>query len=79
MGEPGAAGQGADVSEARRLFPATANMAYFNTAAVGLTSSAAAAASHGYIDEWTRSGPDWVRGEAAAESSRADDSRSACR
>jgi cysteine desulfurase / selenocysteine lyase len=70
MGEPGAAGQGADVSEARRLFPATGNMAYFNTAAVGLTSSAAAAASHGYIDEWTRSGPDWVRGEAAAESSR---------
>ena len=45
-------------------------MAYFNTAAVGLTSSAAAAASHGYIDEWTRSGPDWVRGEAAAENAR---------
>lgn len=70
MGEPGAAGQAADVTEARRLFPATGSMAYFNTAAVGLTSRAAAEACHGYVDEWTRLGPDWVRGEAAAENAR---------
>ena len=69
MGAAGPAGL-PDVSEARRLFPATSSMAYFNTAAVGLTNSAAAAALHGYVDEWTTSGPDWARGEAAGENAR---------
>jgi len=70
MGDP-AAGGVVDVREARRLFPATAGVAYLNTAAVGLTSSAAAAAYHRYVDDWIRVGPDWVRGEAAAENARA--------
>src|SRR4051794_15540858 len=70
MGDPVACGGVADVTEARRLFPATASVAYLNTAAVGLTSSAAAAAYHRYVDDWTRVGPDWVRGEAAAENAR---------
>jgi selenocysteine lyase/cysteine desulfurase len=63
-------GHVADVTEARRLFPATDSVAYFNTAAVGLASSALAAAYHGYVDEWTELGLDWVRGETAAENAR---------
>ena len=70
MGEALAAGDVADVTEARKLFPATDTVAYFNTAAVGLASSAVAAAYHDYVDEWTELGLDWVRGEAAAESAR---------
>lgn len=60
-----------EISEARTLFPATDKVAYFNTAAVGLASSAVAAAYHRYVDEWCESGPDWVRGEHAAENARA--------
>jgi cysteine desulfurase / selenocysteine lyase len=71
MGEPAGVGQVADVTEARRLFPATGSLAYFNTAAVGLTSSAAAEAYRSCVDDWTTYGPDWGRGEAAAESARA--------
>jgi cysteine desulfurase / selenocysteine lyase len=59
-----------DITQARSLFPATDKVAYFNTAAVGLASSALAAAYHRYVDEWTESGPDWVRGENAAEGAR---------
>ncbi|MGC1206394.1 MAG: aminotransferase class V-fold PLP-dependent enzyme [Ornithinimicrobium sp.] len=59
-----------DVTEARNFFPATEAMAYFNTAAVGLASSAVAAAYHDYIDDWTTFGLDWVRGETAAEDAR---------
>ena len=70
MGEPGAVGRVADVTEARRLFPATGSVAYLNTAAVGLASSAAVAAYHGYVDDWARFGPNWLRGEAAAEKAR---------
>ena len=70
MGEVLTAGDVADVTEARKLFPATDTVAYFNTAAVGLASSAVAAAYHDYVDEWTELGLDWVRGEAAAESAR---------
>jgi selenocysteine lyase/cysteine desulfurase len=70
MAEPGV-GQVADITQARSLYPATAEVAYFNTAAVGLTSTAAAAAYHGCVDDWTRFGADWLRGEAAAESARA--------
>ena len=70
MIEDRAAGHVTDVTEARRLFPATDAAAYFNTAAVGLASRAVAAAYHRYVDEWTERGLDWVRGEAAAENAR---------
>jgi cysteine desulfurase/selenocysteine lyase len=59
-----------DVREARGLFPATAQAAYFNTAAVGLASRALAAAYHSYVDDWTATGLDYVRGEAAGERAR---------
>lgn len=52
------------------MFPATSTVAYLNTAAVGLTSSAVASAYHACVDDWTRFGPDWVRGEVAAENAR---------
>ncbi len=60
-----------DVREARKLFPATAASAYFNTAAVGLASLGLTAAFHRFIDEWSASGLDYVRGESAAETARA--------
>ncbi len=53
------------VRDARSLFPATGNAAYFDTAAVGLASRALVAAYRGYLDEWTETGLDYVRGEAA--------------
>jgi len=64
-----------DIREARRLFPATESVAYFNTAAVGLASKALAAAYHRYVDEWAESGPEFVRGEAAGERARASAAR----
>ena len=60
-----------DLRNARTLFPATERAAYFNTAAVGLASRELTAAYHRYIDEWSATGLDFVRGEAAAESARA--------
>ena len=63
-------GSAVDVREARTAFPATAGTAYFNTAAVGLASRALTSAHHRYVDEWSESGLDFVRGEAAAESAR---------
>ena len=59
-----------DIRSARDLFPATEHQAYFNTAAVGLASSAVAATYHAYVEEWTRDGLDYVKAEAAAESAR---------
>ena len=59
-----------DVTEARRLFPATTGRAYFNTAAVGLASSRLAATYHAVVDEWVAHGFDWVRGERAANEAR---------
>jgi selenocysteine lyase/cysteine desulfurase len=53
-----------DVREARDLFPAAANAAYFNTAAVGLASRALLAAYRGYLDDWEENGLDYLRGEA---------------
>ena len=61
---------GGDVRAARSLFPATANVAYFNTAAVGLASRRLTAAYREYLDEWSESGLDFVRGEAAGERAR---------
>jgi selenocysteine lyase/cysteine desulfurase len=59
-----------DIRDARTLFPATGASAYFNTAAVGLASRDLTSAYHRYIDEWSESGLDFVRGEAAAENAR---------
>ena len=59
-----------NIREARKLFPATDRLAYFNTAAVGLASQALAASYHSCIDDWAASGFDYVHGEQAAESAR---------
>ena len=67
---PGRLGPSGDVREARSLFPATGNAAYFNTAAVGLASRRLVTAYRAYLDEWTETGLDYVRGEAAGESAR---------
>ena len=40
-----------DIREARRLFPATADRAYFNTAATGLASQRLADSYHAFIDK----------------------------
>jgi selenocysteine lyase/cysteine desulfurase len=60
----------ADVREGRRLFPATAARAYFNTAAVGLASQRLADAYHAFVDEWADTGLDYRRGERAADNAR---------
>jgi cysteine desulfurase/selenocysteine lyase len=60
-----------EIRAARSLFPATDNVAYFNTAAVGLASRTLAAAYHRFVDEWAENGLDYARGEAAGERARA--------
>jgi selenocysteine lyase/cysteine desulfurase len=59
-----------DVREARQLFPATHDIAYFNTATVGLASRQLLAAYRECIDGWEQSGFDYVRGEVAGERAR---------
>jgi cysteine desulfurase / selenocysteine lyase len=59
-----------DIREARRLFPATADRVYLNTAAVGLASQRLADTYHEVIDEWTTAGFDYSRGELAASNAR---------
>jgi cysteine desulfurase / selenocysteine lyase len=59
-----------DIRTARDLFPATRNVAYFNTAAVGLASTALADAYRASLDEWLATGFDLVRGDAAGEVAR---------
>ena len=59
-----------DIREARRLFPATADRAYFNTAATGLASQRLADSYHAFIDKWTATGLDFSRGEQAAGDAR---------
>jgi selenocysteine lyase/cysteine desulfurase len=68
--DPVPAAQVADICDARRLFPATADRAYFNTAAVGLASQRLAGTYHEFIDEWTAAGLDYSRGEQAAGEAR---------
>jgi len=58
------------VRDARLLFPATARLAYFNTAAVALASARLAAAYHAYVDAWTEYGLDYVADEAAGDHAR---------
>jgi cysteine desulfurase / selenocysteine lyase len=60
-----------DVRSARREFPATDKLAYFNTAAVSLASRALIAAYRSYVDEWTEQALDFARAEAAGETARA--------
>jgi cysteine desulfurase / selenocysteine lyase len=69
--DPAPAAQVADICDARRLFPATAGRAYFNTAAVGLASRRLAGTYHEFIDEWAATGLDYSRGEQAAGEARA--------
>jgi len=59
-----------DITEARRLFPATTGRAYFNTAAVGLASRRLAETYHAVVDEWATHGLDWTLGERAANQAR---------
>ena len=68
--EPVPAARTADIGDARRLFPATADRAYFNTAAVGLASRRLADTYHEFIDVWTATGLDSARGEQAADAAR---------
>jgi cysteine desulfurase/selenocysteine lyase len=68
--DPVPAAQVADICDARRLFPATADRAYFNTAAVGLASRRLAGTYHEFIDEWAVTGLDYSRGEQAAGEAR---------
>ena len=70
MTDPVPAAQVADIGDARRLFPATAGRAYFNTAAVGLASRRLAGTYHEFIDEWAAAGLDYSRGEQAAGKAR---------
>ena len=60
-----------DVTEARQLFPATADRSYFNTAAVGLASHRLAQTYHAVVDEWAARGLDFADGERAANDARA--------
>ena len=68
--DPVPAARTADICDAGRLFPATADRVYFNTAAVGLASRRLAATYHEFIDEWTATGLDYSRGERAAGTAR---------
>ncbi len=65
-----ASGNIGDIREARGLYPATENAAYFNTAAVGLASRSVTGALHRYVDEWAEAGLDFIRAEAAGERAR---------
>ena len=60
-----------DIREARRLFPATTDRAYLNTAAVGLASRRLADTYHQLVDRWVENGFDWRDGERAANAARA--------
>jgi selenocysteine lyase/cysteine desulfurase len=59
-----------DLREARRLFPATTDRAYLNTASVGLASSLLADTYHRTIDGWSADGFDFPEGERAANPAR---------
>ena len=59
-----------DITEARRLFPATTKSASFNTAVVGLASDMLATVYRAYLDEWVESDLDDARGEIAGEHAR---------
>ena len=58
------------VDQVRGLFPATADRAYFNTAAVGLASRPMSQRLHQLVDEWTSMGYDFTGGERDADEAR---------
>src|ERR1700712_2662 len=60
-----------DITEARRLFPATTDRAYLNTASVGLASTHLAWTYHRVVDHWNDQGFDFPEGERAANAARA--------
>ena len=64
-----------DFSRARELFPATRQVAYLNTAAVGLAGTRLTETYARVLETWTANGFDYVRGEAAATAARAAVSR----
>jgi cysteine desulfurase/selenocysteine lyase len=64
-----------DITQARRLFPATTDRAYLNTASVGLASTHLAATYHRVVDHWTDEGFDFPEGERAANATRASVAR----
>ena len=70
MTDDAGSGSTRDVRSARREFPATDKLAYFNTAAVSLASRALIAAYRSYVDEWTEQALDFARAEAAGETAR---------
>jgi cysteine desulfurase/selenocysteine lyase len=59
-----------NITEARQFFSATKELAYFNTAAVGLASVALGQAYRSCLEEWESSGFPYVRGEEAGETAR---------
>jgi cysteine desulfurase/selenocysteine lyase len=60
-----------DLSTVRALFPATRQVAYLNTAAVGLASTRLTETYARVLQAWTENAFDYVRGEAAATAARA--------
>ncbi|MCZ6861322.1 MAG: aminotransferase class V-fold PLP-dependent enzyme [Alphaproteobacteria bacterium] len=58
------------IDVARHLFPATKNLAYFNTAAVSLGSTVLSEAYSKFIADWTGHGFDFVYAEQAGEKAR---------
>ena len=58
------------VDQVRGLFPATADRAYFNTAAVGLASRPMSQRLDQLVDEWTSMGYDFTGGERDADEAR---------
>jgi cysteine desulfurase / selenocysteine lyase len=60
-----------NIRNARELFPATAEFAYLNTAAVGLASRRLADTYHASVESWAGEGFDFGRGEQAANEARA--------
>lgn len=64
-----------EIGDARRLFPATADRAYLNTASVGLASRTLADTYHRVVDRWAEEGFDFPEGERAANAARASVAR----
>ena len=58
------------VDQVRGLFPATADRAYFNTAAVGLASRPMSQRLDQLVDEWASMGYDFTGGERDVDEAR---------
>ncbi|NCF28906.1 MAG: aminotransferase class V-fold PLP-dependent enzyme [Gammaproteobacteria bacterium] len=58
------------IESARRLFPATEKLSYFNTAAVSLGSTILRDAYTNFVAEWTENGLNTTRAEQAGENAR---------